>query len=483
MILYTCQDGEAPSGVATYGRAMLRALPEASMMLLNVDRAVHLGEEALRIRHVPAALGHDVREIAAGLRDMLPEGARATLLPNTGDTPWEATRLLLAVMPEPARQQIRVLGIVHSDMETQYALAERFLAIAPVWIGVSRRCADELRRRVGGRGARVHELPYPIETSESVVRESIVSGPLRLAYVGRLEEPQKRVSRLATVLEGLTARGIDCLATVAGDGPARADFEAQLKRAGGDVRQRVTLAGVLDPAGVAGIWQTHDVCVLTSAYEGMPLALLEAMAAGVCPVVMAVDSGLPELLTDRVNARVVPQGDVDAMVAVLRELAGDREQVARLGAAARETVRTRFSPEAHFARLQAIIEELWALPPPDPTLIGPDATGIAVATIVARLKASNRPVAVFGAGMFGRKVVDACLNAGLTVVALADSDPAREGWAYRGLVCREPGSLLAHRGCAIALGSMQFAVEMARRIADLAVQRGLPIPPLISFGP
>ena len=459
---------------------MLRALPEASMMLLNFDRAISGGDDAPRMRHVPTALGHDVREIAGALRAMLPEGERAKLLPNTGDTPWEATRILLAGMTVSERHRVRVLGIVHSDMETQYALAERYLAIAPVWIGVSRRCAEELRRRIGGKGGRVHELSYPIEMTRDIVREPPVAGPLRLAYVGRLEEPQKRVSRLAAVLERLTATGIEFTATVVGDGPARAEFEERLQRAGEDVQQRVGMAGVLDRAGVAGIWRTHDVCVLTSAYEGMPLVLLEAMAAGVCPVVMAVESGLPELLADRVNARVVPQGDVAAMVAVLAELAHDPAQVERLGAAARETVRARYSPDEHFRRLAEILNELWSLPPPNPSAVPPDATAEAVERIVARLQSGRRAVVVFGAGMFGRKVVDACFDARLEVVGLVDSDPARRGWTYRGLTCGGPEDLAGLPGAAVAIGSLQFAEEMSQRVEQLFISRGLPAPEIIS---
>ncbi|MBE2213780.1 MAG: glycosyltransferase family 4 protein [Opitutaceae bacterium] len=472
--------------MTTYGGTILRRVRGSRMMLLNAERpsSIVVPDTMKALHCVRASESHDPIRVSRHLAAIVGQHQGPVVVaPNTGDTPWEATRMVLAGMSASERSLIRVLGIVHSDMETQYALAERYLAVAPIWIGVSRRCAEGLRRRIGSRDGSVYELPYPIELAEVLARKPTRARPLRLAYVGRLEEPQKRVSRLATVLERLTAAGIEFSATVAGDGPARADFEERLQRAGEIVQQRVTLAGVLDGAGVADIWRMHDVCVLTSAYEGMPLALLEAMAAGVCPVVMAVESGLPELLEDRVNARVVPQGDIDAMTAVLRELAADREQTVRLGAAARETVRTRFSPEAHFARLEAIIGELWALPPPDPTAIAPDITGVAVTAIVARLEESGRPVAVFGAGMFGRKVVDACLNAGLAVVALADSDPARSGWIYRGLVCSAPESLLAHGECAIALGSMQFSGEMARKIADLAVQRGVPIPPLISCSP
>jgi hypothetical protein len=387
---------------------------------------------------------------------------------------------LLASLETHCTERVRVLGIVHSDIETQYGLAERYLGIAPVWIGVSRRCADELRRRICGKGGQVHELPYPIEPGGNVAREPTRHGPLRLAYVGRLEEPQKRVSRLAAVFERLAAASTDFCATVMGDGPARCELGERLRRAGEGVQERVSLAGASDREGVAEVWRTHEVCLLTSEYEGMPLALLEAMSAGVCPVVMAVESGLPELLSDRVNARIVPQGDIDAMVAVLRELAADREQVVRLGAAARETVRTRFSPEAHFAKLDAIIRELWTLPPPDPTAVAPDVTRVAVAEMVAQLRESGRPVAVFGAGMFGRKVVDACLGAGLPVVALADSDPARSGWVYRGLVCSGPEELVSRGDWVIALGSMQFVPEMKARIEILATQRSVSAPLVVS---
>ncbi len=479
-MLYICQDGEAPSGVATYGRAMLRALQSSSMLLLNVDEAASCGNDQRRIRHISTSRSHDAGAIADDLRAMLSDGGRVTLLPNTGDTPWEATRLLLDGMPEPARRLVRVLGIVHSDMETQYALAERYLPIAPVWVGVSRRCAEELRRRIGPQGGCVHELPYPIESTPDISRGAAQDRILRLAYVGRLEEPQKRVSRLAAVLERLAASDTEFSATVAGDGPARGEFGERLRRAGGVVQQRVTITGALDRAGVAGIWRTHDVCVLASAYEGMPLALLEAMSAGVCPVVMAVDSGLPELLVDRVNARVVPQGDVSAMVEVLVELSRDRPQILRLGEAARETVRMRFSPEIHFRRLHEILDELWTMPPPDPSKVPPDHTASAVADIVQQAKRAAKPVAVFGAGMFGRKVVDACLAAGLEVAALVDSDPARRGWNYRGLACGGPDDLVRFSECAIAIGSLQFAHEMRLRVVDVFVARSLPCPQVVA---
>ncbi|MGH8021907.1 MAG: glycosyltransferase family 4 protein [Opitutaceae bacterium] len=267
---------------------------------------------------------------------------------------------------------------------------------------------------------------------------------------------------------------------MAGDGPAQSDFSRMMERLDVSIADRVTLTGALGRTGIEEVWRTHDVCLLTSAYEGMPLALLEAMAAGVCPVVMAVESGLPELLEDGINARIIPQGDAGAMAEVLRELSADRAQVERLGRAARETVRMRFSPEAHFKRLGEIIEELWSMPAPDPSKAATDPTATAVADIVDQLKQAERPVIVFGVGMFGRKVVDACMDVGLTVCALFDSDSARHGLSYRGIECRSPEDFSSIVDGVVAIGSLQLADGMRAQVADIFAQAGKRLPEMVS---
>ncbi|MGH9310564.1 MAG: hypothetical protein ACRD1U_14395, partial [Vicinamibacterales bacterium] len=87
--------------------------------------------------------------------------------------------------------------------------------------------------------------------------------------------------------------------------------------------------------------------------------------------------------------------------------------------------------------------------------------------IVARLRLANRPVVVYGSGMFGRKIIDRCLDGGLVVAGLIDSDPARAGHAYRGLVCRSPEMLESFGDVTFAVGSLHFAEEIAERLVQL----------------
>ena len=480
--IFICQDGVQPSGVATYGYAVLRRFPASRMLLLNAADMPPAAPRELtaQILLLPEARSHDPAAVAQALGEIVSEcSGPVVILPNTGDTPWTATAELLRMASPALRERVRVLGIVHSDMETQYALATQYRPISPLWIGVSRRCTVELRRRLNADEQVVHELPYPIAVPDESLRAG--EGPLRIAYVGRLEEPQKRVSRLVPLFAELVRRGVDFAATVVGDGPAAADFDRVLTAAGPEVGARVRRVGALGRDGIDEIWRMHDVALLVSAFEGLPLALLEAMAAGVCPVVMAIESGLDELLSDGAEGRVVPQGDIPAMAEVLAVLALDRAMLRRMGEAARRRVQERFSPEAHFASLSAILAKLAQTTVPDASTLAPDPTATAVQRVVDAAAASGRSVAVFGAGMIGRKVVDACFARGLRIGGWFDSDASRAGTTYRGVVCESPKSVVAWPESVFIAASLQFAPAMVARIETEFGSAGRKRPTIITL--
>ncbi len=121
-LLYVSQDGAAPSGISTYGYHVLRAFPEARMLLLNADEPPPLCPPDLRSRVgcVPASESHDPTLVARHVARVAGTlgGKHVVVAPNTGDTPWSAVVAWLAGLDDTARENIRVLGIVHSDTET-----------------------------------------------------------------------------------------------------------------------------------------------------------------------------------------------------------------------------------------------------------------------------------------------------------------------------------------------------------------------------
>ena len=120
-----------------------------------------------------------------------------------------------------------------------------------------------------------------------------------------------------------------------GDGPERAALTALVDRL--DLADRVTFVGELPPEQVRAELRAADIFCLPSFSEGLPVSIMEAMAAGV-PVVATWIAGIPELASDGVTALTVPPARADALADALRRLVDDPALGATLAVAARARV-------------------------------------------------------------------------------------------------------------------------------------------------
>jgi glycosyltransferase involved in cell wall biosynthesis len=111
----------------------------------------------------------------------------------------------------------------------------------------------------------------------------------------------------------------------------------------------------LSPAEAAELLAGADVFVLPSRSEGQPMAVLEAMANGLCVVASDV-GGIPELIDDGRSGLLVPPDDVEALVAALRRVLADAALRAQLGAAARERVLADFDLDVVWRRFDALYQ-------------------------------------------------------------------------------------------------------------------------------
>jgi glycosyltransferase involved in cell wall biosynthesis len=100
-----------------------------------------------------------------------------------------------------------------------------------------------------------------------------------------------------------------------------------------------------------------DLFVLPSAWEAMPLSLLEAMSCGL-PILATGVGGTPEVVTDGVTGRIVPHGDELELAVGLLELLSDAELRARLGDAGRGEHEARFQVERMLDDTEALYREL-----------------------------------------------------------------------------------------------------------------------------
>lgn len=194
--------------------------------------------------------------------------------------------------------------------------------------------------------------PLPEPGRRAQLRRSLELGEDEVAvlFAAHLEQRKDPLGAIAAT-ESARAAGAPLVLLIAGAGP----LEEQVRARGG--------AGVR-PLGhrddVDDLLAAADLFLLPSHREGMSMALLEAMAHAVAPVV-ADGAGNAETVAG--GGRLFAAGDRAAMAAALSELAADPEARARLGAAARQRVETELSAERFRERTLAQYEAALAAPP------------------------------------------------------------------------------------------------------------------------
>jgi glycosyltransferase involved in cell wall biosynthesis len=140
-----------------------------------------------------------------------------------------------------------------------------------------------------------------------------------------------------------------------GDGPLRAELEAERDRLG--LQQHIVFAGLV--RDIPGVLKALDIVALSSLWEGLPVALLEAMAMRK-PVVATSVGGVPGVLTDGVNGLLVPAQNRDALAESMLRLLRDAPLATRLGEAARAAVEQRYSAEIMHRRILEVYESVLA---------------------------------------------------------------------------------------------------------------------------
>jgi colanic acid/amylovoran biosynthesis glycosyltransferase len=205
---------------------------------------------------------------------------------------------------------------------------------------------------------KVHVVRYAVQMPDRTTRRPGPGDRVSCVAVGRLV-PKKAPLLLLAAFHRAAEEDERLTLDVVGDGPLMDHSRSYVRKHGLD--GRVRLHGrlphrqTLDLVRGADILLHHAVTSRTDGdTEGQPLAILEAMAAGV-PVIATDHAGIPEVVTDSVNGRLVAEGDVDGMAGVLRELVADANIRRTFGMAARTTIQREHTPEHARRRLLTLV--------------------------------------------------------------------------------------------------------------------------------
>jgi glycosyltransferase involved in cell wall biosynthesis len=206
------------------------------------------------------------------------------ILPSDDTAAWRACERLADRNP--------IVLVSHGDSDSLYTRLGDLGSRAAAIVAISNRIHRRISRLPLPARCIVADIPLGISLGESVNHtERPPSEPLRLVWVGRMDEESKRVSDLPKIASELSSRGMRFTLDLVGDGPFRRTLEEMVEQC--VARERIRFLGWQHAPDVRRVLSDSDVLLLPSNREGMPMTVIEALAHG-CAVVASRVSGVED---------------------------------------------------------------------------------------------------------------------------------------------------------------------------------------------
>jgi glycosyltransferase involved in cell wall biosynthesis len=226
----------------------------------------------------------------------------------------------------------------------QFERATRVIVLSPQWRDYVASIAP---------GSRIEVLANAVPLRPAGDATGAQDGAVRILSLGLVGQ-RKGSYDLIEAFARLAPHVPQASLTIAGNGEVER-ARTEVSRLGLD--GRVHLPGWIEAAQKDQLLASAQIYVLPSYNEGLPVSVLEAMAAAV-PVVTTPVGGLPDLIANGGNGILTPAGDREALAAVLVELCRDVQMRRRIGAAGRETIANTYAQDVVMPKLDAIYRDV-----------------------------------------------------------------------------------------------------------------------------
>jgi glycosyltransferase involved in cell wall biosynthesis len=241
-------------------------------------------------------------------------------------------------------------GAAYRDLLDLHVVSTHHLAQWMISHGV-----DAKRVRVVYTGVEQQNELAILSTRRKVRTELGIAEELPVIIFGGRISRQKRPEILAQILSGLLLSGLEFRALIVGDGDRREDLERLMRELG--LQHNVLMLGSVPHQRWLQLLHASDVFLLPSEHEGISIALLEALAAGIIPVVSEV-GGQAEIVQEENGFLVsVSKEEIGTYVKALTAVLSSKSLRKQMGHAARQLIAERFSGEATISFFEEAVEE------------------------------------------------------------------------------------------------------------------------------
>lgn len=254
------------------------------------------------------------------------------------------------------------MPVLHMALPTMLANAsaangqwQRLVTVAPGLL-------DSLTTKAGLAPEQVICIPNGVPVFP--LRSTQAKDPINILYVGRLEQEQKNIFAIPAILKLAVANGVALTLEIVGDGPDAFEFKERLK----DCGIPYVLHGPLGRSETIDRMQQADVLLMPSFFEGLPMALLEAMSCGATPVASRLVGSTDTVVQSGVNGELLEPTDIHGFAEAIVRLAHDRDRLAAMARNAQETIRLGFSVEVMVSAYVRLIHDCARLARESPPL-------------------------------------------------------------------------------------------------------------------
>jgi colanic acid/amylovoran biosynthesis glycosyltransferase len=246
--------------------------------------------------------------------------------------------------------QKRILNLFHSDYEQLFNDANYIFPVSELW-------ASKIALTPAIKN-KTHVIRMGVNVSKFIYKERItISHPIKLLSIARLTE-KKGISVAINACLLLKQQNVDFDYTIIGDGPLRKELESQVANLG--LGDKIAFLGAQTQETVSEYLNNSDVFLLPSVtasdgdMEGIPVALMEAMAIGI-PVISTFHSGIPELIEDRVSGFLVNENDAASIAGVISEIIDNPGVLPDICRNAKQKIDNEFDQDKSYSRMLNIL--------------------------------------------------------------------------------------------------------------------------------
>ena len=258
-----------------------------------------------------------VKEMAVKIAAFLP-----CVFITHGSVALYAAQIVKAFFPD----YIKVIAVAHGDEHNTYERLKFWSDGLDRIVCISRKIYMEFQDKYGLKEELLLYRPNPIKTPSLEERRIKGDGTLRIGFAARLRKEQKRVHLLPEIIEASMRKRDNVEFDIAGEGECLELLRNYVSEH--HMEDKVHVLGWIPSTGMGDFWKNEDIYLNISDFEGMSLAMLEAMACGAVPVVTDV-SGVSDLIEDGKNGFIVPVNGWLDSVGKIEILDKDRKMLQR----------------------------------------------------------------------------------------------------------------------------------------------------------